>query len=198
MRAWHRRCIASVMHPPPLMLASSLYAARRVSQALLKHFEARRRVVYIDEYNTSQFCPDCEVRLVPHSNREKLCKSCKKLWNRDVVGALNQEKVWTHWLKHGERPEYLRRPTAGGGATTKAGAAPSAAPAQTAQKRGRARHTGLDPDDGGSSPPHQRARVRCPMEFWWVGRVGGGNSLGALCDAGVCVCACAGCVCVTL
>ena len=68
----------------------------------------------MDEYNTSQFCPDCDQRLQAVSNREKHCSKCSTTWNRDIVGALNQLKVWTHWLEYGERPLHLRRPAATG------------------------------------------------------------------------------------
>jgi len=111
-----------------------------ILKALLKHLEARRRVVYVDEYNTSQFCPECDTRLVYHSNREKRCDECKTVWNRDLVGALNQKKVFEYWWQHGERPAHLCRPAA---PESTPGAA--AATARRSRKR-RAAASDLDPD----------------------------------------------------
>ena len=119
--------------PPPVLYLTA-------TQALLKHLEARRRVVYVDEYNTSQFCPECDTRLVYHSNREKRCDECKTVWNRDLVGALNQKKVFEYWWQHGERPAHLCRPAA---PESTPGAA--AATARRSRKR-RAAASDLDPD----------------------------------------------------
>ena len=128
----HTRTLHHHIPPPVLYLTAT--------QALLKHLEARRRVVYVDEYNTSQFCPECDTRLVYHSNREKRCDECKTVWNRDLVGALNQKKVFEYWWQHGERPAHLCRPAA---PESTPGAA--AATARRSRKR-RAAASDLDPD----------------------------------------------------
>ena len=39
-------------------------------QALLRFLEARRRVLYVNEYNTSQFCHVCDQRVRQVSNRQ--------------------------------------------------------------------------------------------------------------------------------
>jgi hypothetical protein len=111
----------------------------------------------VDEYNTSQFCPTCDQRLQAVSNREKHCSKCSTTWNRDIVGALNQLKVWTHWLEYGERPLHLRRPAATGA---------EGAAAKPSKKRG-VTTAGLDvdppaaPDHGNPAgpPPCRRTRV---------------------------------------
>ena len=111
----------------------------------------------MDEYNTSQFCPTCDQRLQAVSNREKHCSKCSTTWNRDIVGALNQLKVWTHWLEYGERPLHLRRPAATGA---------EGAAAKPSKKRG-VTTAGLDvdppaaPDHGNPAgpPPCRRTRV---------------------------------------
>ena len=158
--------------PPPVLYLTA-------TQALLKHLEARRRVVYVDEYNTSQFCPECDTRLVYHSNREKRCDECKTVWNRDLVGALNQKKVFEYWWQHGERPAHLCRPAA---PESTPGAA--AATARRSRKR-RAAASDLDPDPdlvttGGASAPEDAQQPGGPP---------------ARRRAKVCVCLCV-CMCV--
>jgi len=131
-----------------------------ILRALLKHFEARRRVVYVDEYNTSQFCPDCDTRLVQHSNREKHCGTCDKLWNRDVVGALNQKKVFEHWLQHGERPAHLCRPAASGAHT----GGSTATRGRPSKKRGAAAEDGSDEDEYQPPVPPRRRAKSAPQQ----------------------------------
>jgi hypothetical protein len=138
------------VHPcPPLCTCVTPYPTH---QALLKHLEARRRVVYVDEYNTSQFCPECDHRLVHHSNREKRCTTCRRVWNRDVVGALNQRKVFDAWVEKGERPEHLRRPEKDSGAPAGTPAQAAPAPAPPSKKRN-ATTAGLDGPTGVPSTP---------------------------------------------
>ena len=103
----------------------------------------------MDEYNTSQFCPTCDQRLQAVSNREKHCSKCSTTWNRDIVGALNQLKVWTHWLEYGERPLHLRRPAATGA---------EGAAAKPSKKRG-VTTAGLDVD-----PPPPRRRTTATLQ----------------------------------
>ncbi len=166
--------------PPPPPSPFTIHTFPCV-QALLKHFEARRRVVYVDEYNTSQFCPDCDTRLVQHSNREKHCGTCDKLWNRDVVGALNQKKVFEHWLRHGERPAHLCRPAASGahtGGSTATRGRPSKKRAAAAAAI--AVQDGSDEDECQLPvPPRRRAKsaVRCCC---WGGVRGGGGRRSSL------------------
>ena len=102
----------------------------------------------MDEYNTSQFCPTCDQRLQAVSNREKHCSKCSTTWNRDIVGALNQLKVWTHWLEYGERPLHLRRPAATGA---------EGAAAKPSKKRG-VTTAGLDVDPPRGAGPRQPCR----------------------------------------
>ena len=169
----HTRTLHHHIPPPVLYLTAT--------QALLKHLEARRRVVYVDEYNTSQFCPECDTRLVYHSNREKRCDECKTVWNRDLVGALNQKKVFEYWWQHGERPAHLCRPAA---PESTPGAA--AATARRSRKR-RAAASDLDPDPdlgttGGASAAEDAQQP-------------GGPPARRRAKVCVCMCVCA-CVCV--
>lgn len=80
---------------------------------LLTHFEACRRVVYIDEYFSSQKCAKCTAQLLPHTTRTKCCPSstCKNaIYNRDANAAENLAKIWEACLDGKDRPSQLRRP----------------------------------------------------------------------------------------
>ena len=72
-----------------------------------------------DEYWTSQKCHKCKD---PHTflvdgprYREKACVTCGPI-NRDLNAAANLEFVWTWWLEHRQRPEYLQPPAPDGDA----------------------------------------------------------------------------------
>jgi hypothetical protein len=157
-----------LQHNPDLCLCVACVCNVIAVQALLKHFEARRRVVYIDEYNTSQFCPNpaCLVRLEPVSSREKRCPECKRVWNRDEVGGKNQRLAFDHCLAHnGERPPHLRRPDGKDKAKGKA-AQPAKPAAGKKSKPSRKRAAPSPSPDGrsgattsGAPPAAQRAKV---------------------------------------
>jgi len=52
-------------------------------------------VVYVDPKGTSSTCPICGEKLAPNGQwREKVCKKCNIVWNRDVVACLNLLKMW--------------------------------------------------------------------------------------------------------
>jgi len=52
-------------------------------------------VVFVNPKNTSSRCPICGGRLTPNEQwREKVCKKCEIVWNRDIVGCLNLLKMW--------------------------------------------------------------------------------------------------------
>ncbi len=52
-------------------------------------------VVYVNPKGTSSHCPICGENLAPNGQwREKVCKKCGIVWNRDVVACLNMLKMW--------------------------------------------------------------------------------------------------------
>ena len=52
-------------------------------------------VVYVNPKGTSSYCPMCGGRLAPNGQwREKVCKKCNIVWNRDIVACLNLLKMW--------------------------------------------------------------------------------------------------------
>ena len=52
-------------------------------------------VVYVNPKGTSSHCPICGDKLAPNGQwREKVCKKCGIVWNRDVVACLNLLKMW--------------------------------------------------------------------------------------------------------
>ena len=86
-----------------------------------------RRVVLIDEYMTSQRCPDCKLtggssadilqhptllRLDRHVkvNGVSQCTHCHTTHSRDVAAARNIAAVYKAQLQGGSRPAYLCRP----------------------------------------------------------------------------------------
>ena len=52
-------------------------------------------VVYVNPKGTSSHCPKCGEKLAPNGQwREKVCKKCDIVWNRDLVACLNLLKMW--------------------------------------------------------------------------------------------------------
>ncbi|WP_457549044.1 zinc ribbon domain-containing protein [Archaeoglobus sp.] len=44
---------------------------------------------------TSSYCPMCGEKLAPNGQwRDKVCKRCNIVWNRDLVAYLNLLKMW--------------------------------------------------------------------------------------------------------
>lgn len=84
-------------------------------KALKRELEKRARVVYVDEFKTSQRCSSCTSQL------EKCvfddvkcyavlrCTSCKTVCDRDVNAAHNIRCVTQTQLAGEERPAYLAR-----------------------------------------------------------------------------------------
>ncbi len=52
-------------------------------------------VVYVNPKGSSSYCPICGDKLAPNGQwREKVCRNCGMVWNRDVVACLNLLKMW--------------------------------------------------------------------------------------------------------
>jgi len=107
--------------PNTVIVIGDLYRGRRalrgwartpVLKVILEFLASQRRVVFVDEYNTSKFCSSCETELKTTGPRTKACpnQSCSASWNRDVNGALNILKIWEAWVSGELRPAYLCRP----------------------------------------------------------------------------------------
>ncbi|MFY7873095.1 MAG: zinc ribbon domain-containing protein [Limnohabitans sp.] len=136
-----RRVVTAVLtgHPHP--------PTNRPLQVILDYFEEFRRVLYLDEFYTSQMCNICEGRLegVPGRPRDKRCPKCGDI-NRDSNAAKNLERVFLEWVRVRKRPGYLTRPdgadddarpAAGGQAKAKRG--PKPAPKPEAAEPGKAK-----------------------------------------------------------
>ena len=91
---------------------------KAIRRMLAKH----RRVVLIDEYNTTKMHYACRKELVPHADpklwHERSCVHCAQDFvHRDTNAALNILRVWTTYVqadvnaKTEARPTYLSRPT---------------------------------------------------------------------------------------
>jgi hypothetical protein len=146
-----------------------------------------------DEYWTSQKCHKCKD---PHTflvdgprYREKACVTCGPI-NRDLNAAANLEFVWTWWLEHRQRPEYLQPPAPDGDAPkgrrrrAKAGAgaggakAPSkAGGAKAPSKAGGAKAKAAGAQGAAAvSPPTKRKRTAAVRGGSESGAAAGGTS----------------------
>ena len=146
-----------------------------------------------DEYWTSQKCHKCKD---PHTflvdgprYREKACVTCGPI-NRDLNAAANLEFVWTWWLEHRQRPEYLQPPAPDGDAPkgrrrAKAGAGAGgakAAPSKAGGAKAPSKAGGAKAKAAGAqgavavSPPTKRKRTAAGRGGSESGAAAGGTS----------------------
>ena len=109
----------------PTFNPSSHYYTPTPTKAVVKALQDKypRKVVLIDEYNTSKLCSDC-LNQLEYTNmmvktrngqrkdiRVQRCNNCNKYWNRDVNAARNMRALFVHARdNNGERIPAFKRP----------------------------------------------------------------------------------------
>ena len=81
--------------------------------ACCRKLQSVRKVVLIDEFNTSERsrCCGAEAEPVPGQPRRMKCSACQLEFDRDTNAARNiEECLWQHVLVPGSRPHGLERP----------------------------------------------------------------------------------------
>lgn len=80
------------------------------ARALRRRFALKRRVVLVNEYNTSKksHCCGADNQFLP--GRVVRCTACNSLIDRDVNGARNIRAVWDQHCENGMRPPGLEIP----------------------------------------------------------------------------------------
>ena len=80
--------------------------------ACRRKLQSVRKVVLIDEYNTSKRCSCCgePVAPVPGQSRKMECTACAKQFDRDTNAANNMVSCLIYHAVVGSRPPGLARP----------------------------------------------------------------------------------------
>lgn len=91
----------------------------KIMERTLKCMRRNYEVLYVDEYNTSQYCHKCEKKMKDHYEDNKVvrglkdCHSCSqnalKTRNRDLNASINILKIAECFIKGIDRPSYLQR-----------------------------------------------------------------------------------------
>jgi hypothetical protein len=68
------------------------------------------KVLYVNEYYTSQKAPCCGNQTEFFGVRVKYCRNCHKFFHRDVMAGENMVNVARSILVGGSRPAYLTKP----------------------------------------------------------------------------------------
>lgn len=79
-------------------------------RSLRRKFARCRRVVLINEYNTSKKSSCCGSPNVMLADRQVQCPTCGEQRDRDLNGALNITKCWIQHCQNGTRPAGLNWP----------------------------------------------------------------------------------------
>jgi transposase len=77
------------------------------------------KIIYVDEFNTTQCCYKCENKMKDHFENNKTvrglkdCHHCSKnaikTRNRDLNASINIFKIAECFIKGNKRPKYLQR-----------------------------------------------------------------------------------------
>ena len=91
----------------------------KIMERTLKCMNIKYKIIYVDEFNTTQCCYKCENKMKDHFENNKTvrglkdCHHCSenaiKTRNRDLNASINIFKITECFIKGYKRPEYLQR-----------------------------------------------------------------------------------------